>query len=316
MGLPALPTEPNKRIHAIRDRWTMAASLIPFVAAAGLWFFSGFAAIMTAFVGLLVVMPAIAVLSSVILSNPTPRIPADLMASPRRIAQLLATASKQGMTPLDRVVANGEIERTVDALTRLCGKEPWIAAAQEQAKVTGLDDHLKVRADRIVEAEYLFARVENPTGTDVAKLRNAMAYFVPLLASLASDFGLETKGLTASTSRVIGQVLDEPVPICEMSSSLNRLAAEWRDGANDAVDVLVRIEADAAAGRDLRGLENAWAAARADAKPEDVDSIDASYAKAGARLAATLSDAIAARGRLQLQTLEIETRFIETKHAA
>lgn len=315
MGMLTLPTEPNKRSHAIRGRFELAIMMSPFIIAAATWPFSSIAAGLILFLGTILLMPIMMMFNGA-LTDPTPHIAAELRASPRRIAALLATASRQGMTPMDRVIANAEIERTVDALTRLCGKEPWITAAKEQVKVSGLDDHLKVRADRLAEAEYLFEHVEKVNGSGIAKLRNAMAYFVPLLASVATDFGLDTKGLTPTTSRVIGQTLGEPVPISDMSASLNRLAVEWRDGANDAVDLLIRIEADAAAGRDLRGLETAWAAARADAKPEDLDAIDRTYADAGARLSATLSDAIAARGKAQMQTLEIESRYIEAKHAA
>lgn len=316
MGILTLAEEPNKRAHQIRNRIQFGIFLSPLVVGGALCAINTLAGLFVGMTGFFIAGPSVAFFGKPAYDDPTPRIPDDLMASPRRISSLLATASRHGMSPMDRIVANAELERTVDALTRLCGKEPWIAAGQIHKKVTGLDDHLKIRADRLTQADYLFDLVEERTGAYPRKLIEAVAYFVPLLASVATDFGLDTTGLTPTTARVAGQVLGEPIPISHMSESLHRLASEWRDGANDLVDPLTRIDADAAAGRDLRALENAWAVARSDAPPELVDDVDERFGKAAATLSATLADAIALRGRAQMQTLEIEARYVETKHAA
>lgn len=318
MGMLSLPEEPNKRLISIVDRTVGGVMATPMAASATLLAFGEGMFAMLAFVTYIPLMLLMMVYahSHFGISDPTPRISRDLRESPRRIAGLLAKASRHGMTPMDRIVAQHELERAVEALTLLCGKDPWIAAAQSNTNVSGLDDHLKVRADRLVEADYIFDLVEPKLGCSISKLRAVMAYFVPLLASVATDFGLDTTGLTPTTARVAGQVLGEPIPISHMSESLHRLASEWRDGANDLVDTLIRIDADAAAGRDLRALENAWAVARSDAPPELVDAVDERFGKAAATLSATLADAIALRGRAQMQTLEIEARYVETKHAA
>lgn len=318
MGMLSLPDEPNKRLIAIVDRAVGGVMVTPMATAGTLLAFGQGMFAMMAFVTYVPLMFLLMLYghSHFGICDPTPRISGDLRESPRRIAGLLAKASRHGMAPMDRIVAQHELERTVEALTLLCGKDPWIAAAQSNTNVTGLDDHLKVRADRLVEAGYLFELVEPKIGCSISNLRAVMAYFVPLLASVASDFGLDTTGLTPTTARVSGQVLSEPIPISHMSESLHRLATEWREGANDLVDTLVRIDADAAAGRDLRALENAWAVARADAAPELVDAVDERFGKAAASLSATLADAIAARGQAQMRTLEIEARYVETKHAA
>jgi len=317
MGMLSLPKEPNERLCQIIGRSAVATALVPYASAAGLAIAGqGMAAGAVAMGGLVVtwIMAGTPLLNGCV-NDPTPRIPKEMRHSPRRIAKLLMTASRQGMTPMDRLVAQRELETTVEALSILCGKEPWIAAAQNCVAVSGLDDHLKVRADRLIEAEYMFSLVEKRSGSSIKRLRYVTAWFVPLLASVAADFGLDATGLVPTSARVSGQILDKPTPIPLLSESLHRLATEWRDGANDLVDPLIRIEADAAAGRDLRALENAWAVARADASPELVDQVDERFTKAAASLSATLAEAIAMRGRTQMDALEIEARYIESKHA-
>lgn len=317
MGILSLPEEPNERLHTIVDRCSAVGVSMPFLASGGL-LLSGMGAAAT--IGL---MASIIITGGVVMSpilnltktDPTPRIPLEMRGSPRRIANLLATASRQGMTPMDRLVVQRELDMTVETLTILSGKDPWIVAAHNRSQVTGLDDHLKVRADRLLEAEYIFSLVEKRSGSSIAELRRVMTWFVPLLASVAADFGLDATGLVPTSARVPGQMLDKPTPIPLLSESLHRLATEWRDGANDLIDPLVRIEADAAAGRDLRALENAWAVARADASPELVDQVDERFTKAAASLSSTLAEAIAMRGRTQMDALEIEARYIKSKHA-
>jgi hypothetical protein len=252
-----------------------------------------------------------------VVDNPTRALPKGMSPlSIRSALWRLHEASQRGLLPNERLSTQRMIDDAVAQMRHLLdGQEPWIAAGMDMAKTD--TRHLAVRGDVLWKScSGLCKAAESPHGSNRLFMAAEINRIVPLMGSIAQDFGLDATGLVPTTARVAGQRLDHPVELPMLSAPLRRLAEEWSSKPNEGVDVLVRIEADGAAGKDLRALEAAWGAARDSASPEEVDAIDAKYMAGAERLCATLSQAIADRSKRNFDQLETTTRYIEQKHAA
>lgn len=325
MPLPAvlrLPVDANARYHSMVARvgafasigYVTAWPLVSFIRGAdiqmmGMSFFLG---------GVTLAAPMLlGVPIPDIVENPTRALPEGMSPlSIRSALWRLREASQRGLLPNERLSTQRMIDDAVAQMRHLLNdQEPWIIAEVDLAKTD--TRHLAVRGDVLWKSCHNLCKLaESAHGADRRIMAAEIRRIVPLMGSIAQDFGLDATGLVPTTARLAGQRLDHPVELPMLSAPLRRLADEWSSKPNESVDVLIRIEADSAAGKDLRALEAAWGAARNSASPEEVDAVDAKYMAGAELLCATLSQAIADRSKRDFDQLATTTRYIEQKHAA
>ena len=112
MGILTLAEEPNKRAHQIRNRIQFGIFLSPLAVGGALCAIDTLAGLFVGMTGFFIAGPGVAFFGKPAYDDPTPRIPDDLMASPRRISSLLATLA-------DAIAARGQAQmRTLEIEAR------------------------------------------------------------------------------------------------------------------------------------------------------------------------------------------------------
>ena len=148
----------------------------------------------------------------------------------------------------------------------------------------------------------------------MGKAHDILFDLLPGVVALVRAFGLDDSGLAPTKTRLPGMTDGTPIVLDEAAGHVHQLAAAWRGEPSDSVDPLLRMEADASAGRDLLDLESVWQAARSDATGDRLIEIDATYRRSTDALAATLAAAIEARTHANVDALMTHAGYIEAKH--
>lgn len=322
MHLPAiaLPTEPNHRRSAIIGRSVLSTGVLGSTAAVVMANVAQLQVGGTACVAIAAWIGVTGLITSammgIVLGRPAPRMDAHLRGSYHRVASRMLEACGSGIEDPDRAGIQADIELMRRSLVLAVGPDLWRIRA-ESGNNLAIPATIGEKAVLLRRLMGLTKVMNDPNGGSRSSIRGSMVNAMPIVASIAEDFGFDVEGLVPPTSPLPGMIrssvptprTDDGVPTSELRS----LADRWIEGDRERVDVLVRIEADAAAGRDLRQLEEAWTAARR-ASPEDAAEIDARYEAGAARLRAVLQNAIDARARTARDQLDIRVRYVETKH--
>jgi hypothetical protein len=138
----------------------------------------------------------------------------------------------------------------------------------------------------------------------------------PALVAIARAFDLDVSGLAPDHGRLRGMVDRSAKPLEGAATRVHMLARRWLEADRGGIAPILRLEADAAAGRDLRDLEHVWMDARLNAAPEQHAEIDMAYRRATDALAATLETAIDALATTSADALSTHVGYIEAKHGA
>lgn len=244
---------------------------------------------------------------------PTARLPSTMdPKSVRRMMDRIVSIATRGLRSQERFDAQRDIDRGMEQMTALLGKDPWITI--EDHVRTDAPVHMLMRAERISGAMMLAEWSQKRLGHDQNEYAELLARCLPSMVAIIRDFGLDPRNLVPGTARLPGQDLSSPVPLPLLAAPVRNLADEWLNGDNTGVPEMERILADGAATRDLRSLEADWARARATSEPEDVDAVDASFRVGVDRISATLSEAIGLRARKDRDQLSTNVRYLDAKH--
>ena len=235
--------------------------------------------------------------------------------SVRRVIEALCDATRHGLASDRRMAVTRDLSRASDLLSYLCGKPVWIHAenSDEKADSTGL---LALRGDALRrDGETLCDLLDRKHGADMLHFQAGLGKVVPLIASVARDFGLETFEFTASERALPGQIRGEATPIPQLAAPTVALADEWLSGSRGSVPDLLSIAADSAARQDLDELQRSWKTARLSAPDDEAaQRVDDTFGSALSNISRTLCEAIAARSAGDEQDLQIQGRYIESKH--
>jgi hypothetical protein len=315
IGRRLMPSEANSRLEAIQ---AYAAGGLGTTVLAASTMLSGGTSIVMALGGATAMLGAVAMRMS---RRVTPRLPDEQRLAIRRTVECMMAVAANGIEEPGRIDAEADIRLMAMAVRTMTDMDPWTISDHEMNSRFPMPPQLEARAamlEKFAMRRWLKG-LENVKGTDKEIAKAQFSVIVPLVVVIAQEFGIDTGGLTPPREGLPGRRM-RPAKIAEKAdvrptSHAHALAQEWLSGDRDGVDILIRIEADAAAGRDLRRLDEAWMAARS-VTTDDVSSIDIRYERGAERLAETLQEAIDLRARTALQTLDTHVRYLESKHAA
>lgn len=253
----------------------------------------------------------------VVFDKVTPRIDPVLQTSFRRTIDSMISIGSRGIEDPDRVEVENHIADMASAIEAMMGFPSWRLAPTNvrfsmPTYLEGRVSHLFVMRDRWVR------QLGDPTGASVGFCHTVLPILVQLVIDISSEFGLDTSPLERPKDELPGR--NRPliaIPRQDDPTSTSRaraLATEWLGGDRDQIDMLVRLEADAASGRDLRRLEEAWLAARR-ATTGDVSEVDRRFEQGAERLAEIIQEAIDLRAATTMQTLDTHVRYAHAKRA-
>jgi len=246
--------------------------------------------------------------------DPTIRAPATIdPVSVKRMMERLVSMATRGLRSEERHDAQRDVDRGIEQMTILLGKDPWIAVEDENPAEA--PEHMEMRAERISQSMDLAEWSASRIGHDRKEYVGSLAGCLAAMVAIIRDFGLDPRGMVPGTRRLPGQDLGAPVPLPLLAAPVRTLADEWLNGDNAGVPEMERIVADTAATRELKALEADWARARATSEPENVDAVDASFRIGVDRISATLSEAITLRARKDRDQLSTNVRYLDAKHA-
>jgi hypothetical protein len=240
-----------------------------------------------------------------------------------RMHDALIQIAQNGLAPSSR----HSVQRLVDAgaasLRQVMGEAPWISErridTQRFLKVDltgeGRSHPSEIAAAVVACGGDLHQLGTAPHGVEWAVAHATVANKLPALVAIARAFDLDVSGLEPSRGRLRGMVDPSAKPLEGAATRAHMLASRWKDSNRD-VDPLLRIEADAAAGRDLRDLEAAWMQARREAAPENHARIDDDYRRATDALTVTLETALDGLSANATEALATQVAYIESKHGA
>lgn len=247
----------------------------------------------------------------------TARIDPELRSSFRRTIDWMTWIGNDGVEDPDRTEIEISIASMASAIEAMTGAPVW-ELKPVNANVT-LSASLEGRMAYLSEMkERWLGTLESRTGAGFYSFRVIIPILTQLVISVSEEFGLDASPLQRHKTGLPGRNRrltvvprqDDPTP----TSRARLLAAEWLAGDRDQVDILVRLEADAAAGRDLRRLEEAWTNARR-AATGDTSEIDRRFAQGADRLAEIVQEAIDLRAETAMQTLDTHVRYVHAKRA-
>jgi hypothetical protein len=234
---------------------------------------------------------------------------------------MLVRISRTGVRPVDRPMVQNTIDRGAASLTHVLGEEPWISMRRVNP------DRWNLRPIPVGEGVHpsdlgtmlsthgeiaRFGTARN--GVNMSFAQASISEVLPAMVAIAEAFDLDTAGLAIDKKPLPGMTTGRK-QLTEAAARVHILADRWRKGSTHDVDPVLRLEADAAAGRDLRDLESVWAAARSEASPERIIEIDRTYRQATEALERTLETALGASGDRAVDMLKTHTRYITSKHA-
>lgn len=228
------------------------------------------------------------------------------------MVERLASISRSGLSPAERLHAQREIDAADEQLRHMLGKETWVSVAGLPSKPA--EPNMRLRSEALSSNTEITRWSAAKHGVFEYGLRTRLALLLPTIVAVIRDFGLDPKGFAPSTRRLPGQDLDHPTAIPLMAAPARTLAAEWLDGDNGSVPTVDRMDADKAATTELDALESAWAQARTTADAAQVDDVDASFQRGLDRISARLSAAIMLRARTDRDVLETNVRYLDVKH--
>ena len=298
------PVERNARRHAIRRTVGAMAIVAPLVIAVLLICLFGYntASMLSSIVLLFV---SIASLDMDFMpdygTEPTPHLETARRDSLVEIVEGLTKVCSSGMHPSEHPKLQHQLDMFAQVLCDTFGKSAWlIAAEQGGVKRQAVPTSTREMGMRLAEFGSLGKELAEPHGMSKNRLRHHCVNLVPLIASVGREFGFDVSMYEPPVDSPTGRRhLPNPVrkEAPEIPVSRARVLAEqWIAGDRSQVDEQLRNDADAAAGRDLNQLEQAWIAA-CSAAPERQEEIDKSYNAAVDRLSSTLANALEARGR-------------------
>ena len=235
---------------------------------------------------------------------------------------LLVRISRNGLRPVDRPSAQNVLNRGAASLTHILGEEPWLASERADRRRFNIDPipcgdgmHPGRIGQKLAAYKYLPSLGRSKKGHEINAAHAAMAECLPALVAIARAFDLDASGLSPTLGDLPGMASRRTKPLTDAASRVHLLAARWKSSADRNVDPLLAMEADAAAGRDLRDLESVWATARSEASPERIMEIDETYRRATDALERTLETALEASGDSAVDALTTHVTYITSKHA-
>lgn len=306
-----LPTEANMRRHMIQMYCGMmggtgiAAAANLLTAIPDIHFLGGGFGIMIATIST----------ASGVFGKVTPRIDPQLRSSFRRTIDSMISIGTEGIEDPDRIEVEKGIADMASAIEAMMGVPAW-RLAPTNVRIS-MPTHLEARVSHLfVMRERWVRQLGDPTGASTGFCHTVLPILVQLVIGISDEFGLDTSPLQRPKGDLPGRnrtltVMprqDDPTP----TSRARVLAAEWLAGDREQVDILVRLEADAASGRDLRRLEEAWLDARR-AATGDVSDIDRKFEQGADRLAEIIQEAIDLRAETAMQTLDTHVRYAHAK---
>jgi len=255
----------------------------------------------------------------------TPLTHRPLPGTERDLANMVSTlvqVSQNGLRPSDRPSVQQAVDRGSAALMHIMGEHPWIAMTRggggkwkATAIAHGSDQHPGQMGLLIAASSDLQGLLECKFGMDIFHARVLLVKCLPALAAIAKAFDLDASGLRPMLGSLPGMAKQRDGTLTDAASRVHQLAARWLSADTQDVDPILRLEADAAAGRDLRDLESVWEAARSQASPERIEAVDATYRSATDALEKTLETALEACGDRAVDALTTHATYIGTKHA-
>lgn len=233
--------------------------------------------------------------------------------------EVLTRIGHVGLRPVDRPRVQRIIDAGATSLEQVVGEKPWIAAHRVDLNHFR-ENRIPVEGRHPSEiATALAARMDGIAlmgtttwGVPLANAYDMLNDMLPAMVALGRAFDLDMIGLQPEKDNLPGMAGDSRLD--RAASHVHELAARWREDPSDMIQPVLKLEADAAAGRDLRDLESVWMAARADLEGEELAMIDATYARSVDALEATLTSAIEARTRANGDALATHARYIDMKH--
>lgn len=240
-----------------------------------------------------------------------------------RMHDALIKVAQNGLAPSDRHAVQRLIDDGAASLRHVMGEAPWVSEQRINTKrflKVDLTDEGRSHPSEIAAAVVTcggdFHKLGTaPHGVELGEAHATVANKLPALVAIARAFDLDVSGLAPSRGRLRGMVDPSAKPLEGAATRAHMLASRWLDSDRN-VDPLLRIEADAAAGRDLRDLEAAWMQARREAPPEEHTRIDAGYRRATDALTATLETALDGLSANATDALATQVAYIESKHGA
>jgi len=235
--------------------------------------------------------------------------------------ELLTRIGHVGLRPVDRPRAQRIVDAGAASLEQVVGENPSVAAHRVDLNYFN-ENRIPVEGRHPSEiATALAARMEGIAlmgtttwGVPQANAHDMLNDMLPAMVALGRAFDLDMSGLHPNQDKLPGMAGNNRLD--HAASHVHELAARWREDPSDMIQPVLKLEADAAAGRDLRDLESVWLAARADVEGEELAMIDATYARSVDALEATLTAAIEARIRANGDALATHARYIDMKHRA
>jgi hypothetical protein len=246
----------------------------------------------------------------------TPTLPEGLdKGAVRRVVTALHRAGTTGLSSDERMSVARDLRMASDVLTAMLQRPAWVAAEEAEEHVD-LDRHLSMRAHELQDKGSVLADlVEQKHGALKAMLWPQVGETIPLIASIARDFGFDTFDFAPSDRMLPGQVRGQPTPVPQLAAPTIALADEWLSGSRGSVPELLSIAADSAARQDLDELQRSWKAARLSAPDDEAaQRVDETFGTALSDISRTLSEAISARSAGDERDLLIQGRYIESKH--
>jgi hypothetical protein len=320
-----LSTDPNLRRQQIEKRIVTicAPTLMPAVSAGGAFLFMGPAMAGTIGIVSLVIGGVMSLVVGVNgLEEPATRRPRP--GTETHIGDMVETLvriSRTGVRPVDRPSVQNAIDKGAASLAEVVGEEPWVAMQRANrnrwnvkpipvppgAHPGDLGTMLSANCDL-----GMLGTARN--GVKMSYAHASLAESLAAVVAIAEAFDLDTSGLAIGRRQLPGMASDRR-QLTEAAARVHLLAARWKEGSTQDVDPILRLEADAAAGRDLRDLESVWAAARSQASPERILEIDRTYRSATEALERTLEAALEASGDRAVDALTTHATYIASKHA-
>lgn len=254
----------------------------------------------------------------------TPLTCRPLPGTERDVANMMSTLvdlSQNGLRPSDRPSVQQAVDRGSAALMHIMGEHPWVAMKRGSGRwkavaiAHGSDRHPGQMGLEIAASSDLQRLSECRFGMEMAYARALLTKCLPALASIASAFDLDARGLRPMLGPLPGMTKQQNGTLTNAASRVHQLATLWLSADTRNVDPILRLEADAAAGRDLRDLESVWETARSQALPERIEAVDATYRNATDALEKTLETALDACGDRAMDALTTHATYISTKHA-
>jgi len=320
-----LSTEPNLRRQQIEKRIaaTCLPTVMPAMAVGGGLLFMGPAMASTLGIVSLVIGGVMSVFVGVngLEEQATRRPRPGTETNIGDMVDMLVRISRTGVRPVDRPSVQNTIDKGAASLAEVLGEEPWIAMQRANANRWSIkpipvppDAHPSDIGTMLSAKCDLGMLGTARNGIKMSYAHASLAESLGAVVAIAEAFDLDTSGLAVGRRKLPGMASDRK-ELTEAAARVHLLAARWKEGSTQDVDPILRLEADAAAGRDLRDLESVWAAARSQASPERILEIDRTYRSATEALERTLETALEASGNRAVDALTTHATYIASKHA-